>query len=88
MLFYQYVEPVWSARRQKQSLAEIHRLAAEHGGAVHVDTPELESARLVSTRARARQHDGRRVRGGAGLLLLAAVPLCGGSLPLNVEPEM
>lgn len=30
ILFYQYVEPVWSARRQKQALAEIHRLAAEH----------------------------------------------------------
>jgi predicted sulfurtransferase len=31
ILFYQYVEPVWSARRQKQALAEFHRLAAEHG---------------------------------------------------------
>ena len=31
ILFYQYVEPVWSARRQKQVLAEFHRLAAEHG---------------------------------------------------------
>lgn len=30
VLFYQYVEPVWSARRQKQALAEFHRLAAEH----------------------------------------------------------
>ena len=30
ILFYQYVEPVWSARRQKQALAEFHRLAAEH----------------------------------------------------------
>ena len=30
MLFYQYVEPVWSARRQKQVLAEFHRLAKEH----------------------------------------------------------
>ena len=30
ILFYQYVEPVWSARRQKQALAEFHRLAREH----------------------------------------------------------
>ena len=42
VLFYQYVEPVWSARRQKQALAEFHRLAALHdvtgrgqGGGVH-----------------------------------------------------
>jgi len=27
ILFYQYVEPVWSARRQKQALAELNRLA-------------------------------------------------------------
>ena len=30
ILFYQYVEPVWSARRQKQALAEFHRLAKLH----------------------------------------------------------
>ena len=30
ILFYQYVEPVWSARRQKQAIAEFHRLAREN----------------------------------------------------------
>ena len=30
ILFYQYVEPVWSARRQKQAYAEFQRLAREN----------------------------------------------------------
>ena len=29
ILFYQYVEPVWSARRLKQTLAEVARLGRE-----------------------------------------------------------